>query len=108
MFYRPSPRYAVEAVQNFGPNVDRFQMTMGERQCYIVKFHLAPYNNFTIESVAEALKEHPRGAELLVAGDLNINLSEPEGYWRNEDIAEALTTAGIKDMSAHFLPHQSP
>ena len=37
VFYLPSPRYAVEAVQKFGPKVVGFQMETGERQCYIVR-----------------------------------------------------------------------
>ena len=36
----------------------------------------------TIESVVAALKERPRGLELLVMGDLNSNLDKP-------DVAEA-------------------
>ena len=41
--------------------------------------YLAPDDTSTIESVLAALKERPRGAELLVAGDFNVKLSEPEG-----------------------------
>ena len=49
------------------------------------------------------LKERPQGAELLVAGDFNVKLSEPEGDRRGEDIAAALATEGLRDMLAHFL-----
>ena len=38
-----------------------------------------PNNTLMIESVIAALKERPRGAELLVAGDFNFNLADPEG-----------------------------
>ena len=31
VFYRPSPRYAVETVQQFGPNIIGFHMATGER-----------------------------------------------------------------------------
>ena len=47
--------------------------------------------------------ERPKGAELLVAVDLNINLAEPEGDRREEDIVAALVTEGLEDMAAHFL-----
>ena len=57
-----------------------------------------------IESVVAELKECPRGAKLLVAGDLNVNLEEPEEYQREEKIVAALTTAWLEDMSAHLLP----
>ena len=38
----------------------------------------------TIESVVAELKECPQGADLMVAGDLNFNLAEPEGDWRED------------------------
>ena len=45
MFYRPSPHYAVEAIQKFGPNVVGFQLAMGEWQWYIIGSYLAPDEN---------------------------------------------------------------
>ena len=54
------------------------------------------------------LKECPWSAKLLLKGDLNVNLAETEGDWREEDIAAALTMAGLEDMSDHFLPQQRP
>ena len=54
------------------------------------------------------LKESPKGAELLVAEDFNANLADPEGDRRGEDIAAALETEGLEDMSAHFLPRRRP
>ena len=69
--------------------------------------YLAPNKTSTIERVVEALRERPEGAELLVAGDLNINFAEPEGNRREEDIAEALATEALEDMATHFLPRRS-
>ena len=60
----------------------------------------------SIEIVVAALKDRPRGAELLVTGDFNVNLSEPEGDRRGEDIAADMATEGLEDMSAHFLPRR--
>ena len=57
-----------------------------------------------IDIVVEALKERPRGSELMVAGDLNINLEDPEEVWREEEIVASLITSGLEDMLAHFLP----
>ena len=57
-------------------------METGARQWYIVGYYLAPDNTLTIESVVAALKDRPRGAELMVAGDFNSNLAEPEGDQR--------------------------
>ena len=58
--------------------------------------------------VVEALEEHPKGAELLVAGDMNANLVEPEGDRRGEYITGALAEEGLKDMLAQFLPRRRP
>ena len=46
------------------------------------------------------------GAELLVAGDFNSNLVEPEGDRRGDDIVAAMATEGLEDILAHFLPLQ--
>ena len=103
MFHRPAPYLAVEAVQKFGPNVVVVQLATGGRWWYIVGCYLAPDNTSTIESVVAALKDIPRGVELLVAGDFNVNLAEPEGYRRGEYIAAAMATEGLEDVLAHFL-----
>ena len=96
----------MEAVQHFRPNVVGFQLEMGERRWYIVGCYLAPEDTSMIESVLAALEERPRGAELLVAGDFNINLLEPEGDQRGDDIVMEMATEGLKDMPAHFLPRR--
>ena len=79
VFHRPEPHFAVEAVQKFGPNVVGFQLATEARRWYIVGCYLAPDNTLTIEKVVEALKERPKGAKMLVAGDFNASLAEPEG-----------------------------
>ena len=78
IFHRPAPHFAVEAVRKYGPNVIVFQLVTGARRWYIVGFYLAPDDTLTIERVVEALRDRPKGAELLVAGDLNTNLAAPE------------------------------
>ena len=55
-------------------------------------YYLAPNDTLKIESVVAAIKETPMGAKLLVAGDFNANLAEPEGYRKGEDIATAMAT----------------
>ena len=69
-------------------------------------YYLAPDDTSTIERVIKVLKECAKGAELLVAGDMNTNLAAPVGNRKGEDIASALTTEGLEDMSAHFLPQR--
>ena len=98
-----APYFAVEAIQEIGPNVIRFQLVTEARQWYIVGCYLVPDNTSMIERVVEALKERPKGTELLVARDINANLVEPEGDRRGGDIVAALATEGLEDMYAHFL-----
>ena len=82
----------MEIVHQFGPNVVGFQLATGERRWYIVGCYLFPDNTSAIESLVADLKEQPRGAELMVAGDFNVKLPEPEGYWRGEEIVAMLST----------------
>ena len=65
-----------------------------------------PNDTLTIDSAVTALKERPRGAALLVAGDLNTTPAEPENDHRGTDIAAALTAEELEDISAHFLPRR--
>ena len=106
VFYRPSPLFAVEAVRQFGPNVVGCQLAKRARRWYIIGCYLAPDDTSMIDSFVAALKEQPRGTTLLVAGDLNMTLSDPEKDERGTEIAAALTEAGLEDMVAHFLPRQ--
>ena len=70
--------------------------------------YLAPDDTLTIDRVVEALKECPKGAELLVAGDMNVNIEDSEGDQRKEDIVATMATEGLEDISAHFLPRRRP
>ena len=81
-------------------------MATGAQRWYIIGCYLAPNDTSTIESVVAAIKERPRGTTLIVAGDLNSTLADPENDGRGTEIAAALTEAGLEDMAAHFLPRQ--
>ena len=106
MFYRLSPHFAVEPLRQFGRNAVGFQLAKRARQWYINGCYLDPDDTSTIESVVITLKKRPRGAALLVAGDLNTTLTEPESNQRGTEIVAVLTEEGIKDMATHFLPRQ--
>ena len=77
LFYRSDPHFVVEAVEKFGPNLLGFQLATGAQRWYIVGAYIAPKDTETMERV--------------VAGDLNVNLMEPEGR-RAEGIATDLAT----------------
>ena len=106
ILYRPSPLFAMEAVRQFGPNVVSFQLAKGARRWYIIGCYLTPDNTLTIESVVTALKESPKVTALVVARDLNTALDDLENDRRGTEIAAALTEAGLKDKTAHFLPRR--
>ena len=44
---------------------------------------------------------------MVVVGYLNTDLEDSESNRRGTQIAEAMTSAGIEDMTAHFLPRKS-
>ena len=96
----------MEAVRQLGPNVAGFHMATGALRWYIIGCYLAPNDTSTIVSVVATLKEQPQGTTLLVAGDLNTTLADPENDQRGTDIVAALTEEGLEDMSAHFLPRR--
>ena len=107
IFYRLEPHFVVVAVEKFGPNVIGFQLATRARRWYIVGVYLAPEDTTMMKRVSEALWSKPRGAELLVAGDFNVDLTSPEGDRRAEDIAMSLVTEGLEDMARHFLPREN-
>ena len=104
LFYRYTPHFIVEAVERYGPNVMGFQVAAGARRCYIVGAYVAPKDEVTMETVVAAIGRKPPGAELMVAGDFNVDIMEPEGNRRAENIATDLATAGLEDMAQHFMP----
>ena len=69
--------------------------------------YCAPEYTKTMERVSEEIRIKLRGAELLVAGDFNVDLASPEEDQRAEDIATSLATEGLEDMAWHFLPRES-
>ena len=77
LFYRSESHFVVEAVEKFGPNVLRFQLATGARRWYSVVVYIAPKDTTTMERVVEAIRRKPQGAELLVAGDFNVNIAAP-------------------------------
>ena len=47
--------------------------------------------------------ELPQGSEMVVTGDLNADLAQPEEARMEEQIVAALTAEVLEDMLAHFL-----
>ena len=106
LFYREGADFAVEEVRPYGPNVISFELVTGRRRWYIIRCYIAPDDAQTIERVVTALVDQPRGTALIVAGDVNTDLGEMASDGRGTEIAAAITEAGLKDMTAHFLPRK--
>ena len=79
-------------------------MKTGDRQWYIIGFYLSPFDNTTIRYVDAAMVKWPRESELIFAGDLNVYLKRTGGRGLYEEIAVAVATVGLEDISAQFLP----
>ena len=58
-----------------------------------------------METVIAAIGRKLPGADLMVAGDSNVDILAPEGR-RVENIATDLVTAGVEDMAQHFMPRR--
>ena len=59
-----------------------------------------------METVVAAIGRKPRGAELMVVGDFNVDITVLEGNRRAENIATDLATAGVEEMAQHFMPQR--
>ena len=103
VLYMAVDHFYVESLQTYWANVISFQLASGDMGWYILGCYLAPDNASTIEDVVAAIGKRPQGATLIVFGDFNSNLVEPEGHGYGKAIPEDVSTAGLTDMADHFL-----
>ena len=73
LFYRDSPNFVVDAIRQFGVNLITCQLETGERRWYIVGCYLALGDRATIQDVETSMNSLPRGTELIVVWDINVN-----------------------------------
>ena len=69
--------------------------------CYV-----APTDLGTIKQVIKAIDQCPNRSKILVFGDLNMYIGDPEGNSRDKIIAAVISNLGLEDMLAHLLPCQ--
>ena len=79
-------------------------MASGARRWFIVICYIAPDGVTKIEGVIAGIWKSPRRTEIMVAGNFRFNISDPEGNHSKEDIAEAISTSILDDMTTHLLP----
>ena len=100
---RYSPAFAVEAICQFNAKVSACHLMTGYRRWYIVGCYLAPFDNKTIWYVEAAMVDEPRWAELISEGDLNVDLERTGVQVLDEEIAVAVASVALEDISAHLL-----
>ena len=108
IFYREVEHFAIKEIRLHGVNVISFQLVKGRKGWHAVGCYIVPIGASAIEDVTAAIRDQPLGAELLVSGDLNANLAEPEGTPQGETIVDDLVVVGLMDMGIHFLPWRKP
>ena len=108
LFWPEFPQFAVEAHQKHGPNIVIFRMVMGGPIWFLMGLYLAPDNASSIEHAFGAMVQCPNRDELVVFGDLNRDIVEPEGNTWYKSIVVALVDLGPEDIYIHFLPCRIP
>ena len=106
LFYLESPAFEVEAIRQFGANVIVCQLVTGERRWYIFGCYLAPGDGTMIRYVEALMEYRPIGNELIVVGDLNVELKKAGDQGRDREIAAAVMTEGLEDITGHFFPRR--
>ena len=104
IFYRGTDNFAIKELRLHVLNVISFQMVTGRRRWNVIGCYIAPINASIIEVVSATIRDQPYGAKLLMSGDLNANLEEPEVTPQVEAIANELMVVGLMDMGLYFLP----
>ena len=106
VFYRKAKNFANEELRLHSPTIISFQLVTGRRRWNIVECYIACSDASTTEDVVSAIMYQTYEAELLIAGNLNTKLEDPEVTPRAEAIADELMASGLMDMGLHFLPRR--
>ena len=93
LLYREYPHFAVEAHHQHITDVVRFQLAIGYWHWFIVGCYLSMYDAYSIKQVVRAKEQRPNKTMLMVAEDLNYDITELEGGKHNEAIVVALVDA---------------
>ena len=72
----------------------RHQLSAGDgrRRWHVVRCYLAPRDASTLESVILAIRQQPRGKELLVTVDFNTDMEFSDGHKRKKEISAVMVT----------------
>ena len=101
LVYRDSPYWQVESAIFHGPNVISAEIVSGNKRYGIVGAYVPPKDSTTSVHISAALDRFPRRRDLILVGDLNIDLDSPESE-RDMEIAQLLADFSLRDMHHHF------
>ena len=101
LVHKDLPYWQVESVVYHHSNVISAEIVMGEQRCLLVGIYIPPDDLTTLEHVERTLHLYQHQGDLIVVGDLSVNLSTAEGM-RDIAIATVLAVHGLLDMHQHF------
>jgi len=101
LVYKDSPYWQVESVEVHDPNIISFEIVSGRRRYALVGLYIPPEDSTTMMKAQQVLNPLEDRRDLIVMGDLNVNLSSPEGA-RATEIALSLASFGLLDLHQHF------
>ena len=70
-------------------------MVMGRKRWIIVRCCVLPGSVVETEHIAKALCHCPDGLEPILVGDINVNLSQPEGRESDKDLTVIMVVEEI-------------
>ena len=108
LFYKESQQFVAKPHKQHVPNVINFKVVIGGRRWHVVGHYLTPCDASTLDSVVAVIGQRPRGAKLLIYGDLNTDLELLDGHKCNEAVVVEMNTEGLEDMMEHFLLRKLP
>ena len=109
LFYRESEYWQIESVVKHGPNVISFELVSGWRRTPVVGGYIPPTDRTTLPHMIAAMDRfstHSAGNRMLVIGDFNVDLSDPNQDARGSEIIDAMSTHGLEDLLLHFKPRE--
>jgi Endonuclease-reverse transcriptase len=105
LFYKSTNKsFTLEGTHTFGPNVIRTTLVSGNRRWTLIGAYIPPSetNNDTINYIQLAT-QHAHNHELVLLGDLNVNLNDMQrSNIRQDDTVALISSLGLQDLRQAF------
>ena len=89
------------------PNVLIFELVTAEVRWFVVGCYIPPSDDSALDDIRGAVQHAPEGCQLLVLGDLNVNLSAGQTE-RDAAVADFADGEDLVDLSRHFRVRKAP